>query len=129
MPTRSTYARASGNAWGWNCAAWLACPLELLTPGRKSIVASCSFGQALRTQDEVAEAVSVFASRAAVKLRRQGPATSHLSVFLQTNPFRKQNAQYMPKRGVALPVGTADTAKLIAATQAAFGAICRDGYR
>ncbi len=104
-------------------------PLELLTPDRKSIVASRSFGQALRTQDEVAEAVSAFASRAAVKLRRQGLATAHLSVFLQTNPFRKQDAQYMPTRGVTLPVATADTAKLIAAAQAALNAIWRDGYR
>lgn len=104
-------------------------PLELLTPDRKSIVASRSFGQALTTQDQVAEAVRAFASRAAVKLRRQGLTTAHLSVFLQTNPFRQQDAQYMPTRGVTLPVATADTAKLIAAAQAALRAIWRDGYR
>ena len=103
--------------------------LELLTPDRKSIVASRSFGRALRTEEEIAEAVSAFASRAAVKLRRQSLATAHLSVFLQTNPFRKQDAQYMPTRGVMLPVATADTAKLIAAALAALGAIWRDGYR
>lgn len=103
--------------------------LELLTPDRKSIVASRSFGQALRTEEEIAEAVCAFASRAAVKLRRQGLATAHLSVFLQTNPFRKQDAQYMPTRGVTLPVATADTSKLIAAALAALGAIWRDGYR
>lgn len=66
--------------------------------------------------------------RAAVKLRRQGIATSQPSVFLQTNPFRKRGARYMPTRGVTLPVVTADTAKQIAAAQATLGAIWRDGY-
>lgn len=102
-------------------------PLELLTPDRKSIVASRSFGRALTTHEEVAEAVSAFASRAASKLRRQSLATAHLSVFLKTNPFRAQDAQYMPTRGLTLPVATADTAKLIAAAQAALNAIWRDG--
>jgi DNA polymerase V len=69
----------------------------------------------LRTQEDIAEAVSAFASRAAAKLRRQGVATAHLSVFLQTNPFRKPDAQYMPTRGVILAVATADTGKLITA--------------
>lgn len=104
-------------------------PLELLAPDRKSIVASRSFGQALTAQDQVAEAVSAFASRAAIKLRRQGLATAHLSVFLQTNPFREQDAQYMPTQRVTLPVATSDTAKLIAAAHAALSAIWRDGYR
>jgi DNA polymerase V len=104
-------------------------PLELLAPDRKSIVASRSFGQALTLQDQVAEAVSAFASRAAIKLRRQGLATAHLSVFLETNPFREQDPQYMARRGVPLPVATADTAQLIAAAHRALGAIWRNGYR
>lgn len=104
-------------------------PLELLTPDRKSIVASRSFGQAIKLQADVEEAVSAFASRAAAKMRRQGLATAHLSVFLQTNPFREQDAQYMASRGVTLPVATADTAQLIAAARSALGAIWRDGYR
>ena len=103
--------------------------LELLIPDRKSIVASRSFGQAIKLQADVEEAVSAFASRAAAKMRRQGLATAHLSVFLQTNPFREQDPQYMATRGIRLPVATADTAELIAAAHHALGAIWRDGYR
>lgn len=104
-------------------------PLELLTPDRKSIVASRSFGQPIKQKADVEEAVSAFASRAAAKMRRQGLATAHLSVFLETNPFREQDPQYMAMRGVSLPVATADTAQLIAAAHRALGAIWRDGYR
>ncbi len=95
--------------------------LELLVPDRKSIVASRSFGQAIKLQADVEEAVSAFASRAAAKMRRQGLATAHLSVFLQTNPFREQDPQYMASRGVSLPVATADTAQLITAAHARAG--------
>ncbi len=102
-------------------------PLELLTPDRKSIVASRSFGQAIKRQADVEEAVSTFASRAAAKMPRQGLATAHLSVFLQTNPFREQGAQYMATRGISLPVATADTAQLIAAARSALVANWHDG--
>lgn len=104
-------------------------PLEMLTPDRKSIVASRSFGQAITQKEQVEEAVMAFASRAAIKLRRQGLAAGHLSVFIHTNPFQEQDPQYTVQRGVALPVATADTAKLIAAAQRVMGAIWRDGYR
>ena len=102
--------------------------LELLTPDRKSLVASRSFGQPLTAQADVAEAVGAFAARAAAKLRRQHLATAHLTLFLQTNPFRPQDPHYMPTQRVTLPVATADTAKLIAAAQAALAAVWRDGY-
>lgn len=104
-------------------------PLELLTPDRKSIVASRSFGQAVTDKADIEEAVMAFASRAAIKLRRQGLAAGHLSVFIHTNPFREQDPQYTVQRGIALPVATADTAKLITAAQRALGAIWRKGYR
>lgn len=104
-------------------------PLEVLTPDRKSIVTSRSFGQAIKTKAEVEEAVMAFASRAAVKLRRQKLAAGHLSVFIHTNPFREQDPQYTVQRGVALPVATADTGRLISAAQSVLRTIWRNGYR
>lgn len=104
-------------------------PLELLTPDRKSIIFSRSFGRPITERAEVEEAVGAFTSRAAAKMRRQGLATAHISVFVETNPFRERDPQYRASRGVTLPVATADTARLIKAAQTALAAIWRDGYR
>jgi len=49
-------------------------------------------------------------------------------VFVQTNPFRPQDAQYARERMLALPVATADTGTIIAAAQRALGAIWRPGF-
>lgn len=62
-------------------------------------------------------------------MRRQGLASAHVTVFVETNPFREQDRQYRASRSVTLPVATADTAKLIGAPERALGAIWRDGYR
>jgi DNA polymerase V len=62
-------------------------PIELVTPDRKSIVSSRSFGRLIKTKPEVEEAVATFSARAAAKMRRQRLATAHLAVFIETNPF------------------------------------------
>ena len=50
--------------------------LEEAPPDRKSIMASRSFGRAVETRAELEEAVATHASRAAEKLRGQGPAAN-----------------------------------------------------
>ena len=104
-------------------------PIELLTPGRKSIVSSRSFGRLITARAEVEKAVAAFASRAAAKMRRQGLACGSLAVFVETNPFREQDPQYRASQGVTLPVATADTAKLIAAAQRGLARVWRQGFR
>ncbi len=63
-------------------------PLDMLPSARKGICVSRSFGKALKTRDEIAEALSHFASRAAEKLREDNRLTRDLTVFLQTNRFQ-----------------------------------------
>lgn len=63
-------------------------PLGMLPSARKGICVSRSFGRALRSRDEIAEALSHFASRAAEKLREDNRLTRDLSIFLQTNRFQ-----------------------------------------
>jgi DNA polymerase V len=75
------------------------------------------------------EAVSAYATRAAEKMRRQHLATASLVVFVETNSFRPQDAQYHASKLVQLPVATADTGTLIAAAMRAVSAIWRGGYR
>jgi DNA polymerase V len=103
--------------------------LERVTPDRKSIMASRSFGRPVTTLAELREAVASYAARAAEKLRRQHLATAHLTVFIETNRFKPDDAQHYAARPVRLPVATSDSGKLIGAALAGLASIWRDGYR
>jgi DNA polymerase V len=103
--------------------------LERVTPDRKSIMASRSFGRPVTTQPELREALASYTARAAEKLRRQHLATAHLMVFIETNRFKAEDAQHYAARAVHLPVATSDSGKLIGAALAGLAAIWRDGYR
>lgn len=54
---------------------------------KKEIAATRSFGQAITELVELIEAVSEFAGRAAVKLRRQGSLANQVLCFARTSPF------------------------------------------
>jgi DNA polymerase V len=104
-------------------------PFEEVVPDRKNIMCSRSFGKSVQTRAEMEEAVSTYAARAAEKMRRQKLAAPSLMVFLETNSFRPQDAQYHPSQTVTLPVPSADTAKIIRAALSGLAVIWRDGYR
>jgi hypothetical protein len=97
--------------------------LEELTPDRKSLIASRSFGKAVETRRGLEEAVSVYTARAAEKMRRQNLATASIAAWIQTNNFKPNEKQYSASKAVRLPVATADTGKLIAAATAGLGVI------
>jgi DNA polymerase V len=103
--------------------------LEEVTPDRKSLVASRSFGRPVETRHELEQAVSVYTARAAEKMRRQNLATASIAVWVQTNSFKPDERQYSASKAVRLPVATADTGKLIAAATAGLGIIFKQGYR
>jgi DNA polymerase V len=90
--------------------------LEEVSPDRKSLIASRSFGQAVETRRGLEEAVSVYTARAAEKMRRQDLATASLTVWIETNSFKPEQRQY-------------NAGKLIAAAMAALGIIFKPGYR
>jgi DNA polymerase V len=116
--------RISAELGGLSCLE-----LEEAAPDKKSIVASRSFGQPVTTIDEMREAITTYASRSAEKMRRQELATANLIVFVETNPFKKQDKQYRASQGVQLPIATSDTGKITAAAQRALTAIWKNGYR
>ena len=89
--------------------------LEEDSPDSKTICTSRSFGRAVEGFDELAEALTVYVSRAAEKMRRQGLATPAVIVMLTTNKHRPEDAQYYATRHVKLTIATADTARLIRA--------------
>jgi DNA polymerase V len=86
--------------------------LEQVTPDRKSIMASRSFGRPVAARHELAEAVAVYVARAAERMRRQHLATANLVVFVETNRFKPSDPQYTGSKAVQLPVASADTGTL-----------------
>jgi DNA polymerase V len=75
------------------------------------------------------EAVARYVARAAEKMRRQGLATAHLSVFVETNRFKPNDPQYNVTRSIRLPVASADTGTLSKAANRVIRAIYRSGFR
>jgi len=68
--------------------------LETVTPTKKNICTSRSFGQMLSDYETVAEAVANHAASCSAKLRAQKSAAGVVQVFIHTNGFRKDLAQY-----------------------------------
>ncbi len=61
--------------------------LEQCPPAKKSVTCSRSFGAAVESIGELREAVAVYASRAAERMRRHGMAASVVTVFVNTGRF------------------------------------------
>jgi DNA polymerase V len=63
-------------------------PLEEAPPPKKSVTCSRSFGRSVTSQVELREALALYVSRAAEKLRKGGLAAGVVQVFIQTSRFR-----------------------------------------
>lgn len=103
--------------------------LEQASPDAKTICTSRSFGRAVETFDELAEALTAYTSYAAQKLRKQGLATASVVVMVTTNKHKPEDAQYYATRPVWLTIGTSDTARLLRAALWGLKGIYRPGLR
>ena len=95
---------------------------------KKSITCSRSFGHPVTDLPELKEAVAAFTSRGGEKLRQQQACAQSLQVFLATNYFQKEKAQYFPGITIKLPAATASTATLLKYAMDALKRIYRQGY-
>ncbi len=96
---------------------------------KKGIVTSRSFGKPLEDEEAMCEAVAAYAARAAVKLRRQKSVVSCMTIFIITNPFRKEQPQYANSASWNIEPPTADTPQLIAIAKKLLRKIYRPGYK
>jgi DNA polymerase V len=103
--------------------------LEEVTPPRKAIVSSRSFGTAVMTEAELGESISTYAARAGEKLRSQNSLCGAIHVFVQTNRFREKDEQYF--NGVTIPLvePSADNRILAGAALHGLAMIFRDGFK
>ncbi|MDT1894259.1 DNA polymerase V subunit UmuC, partial [Acinetobacter baumannii] len=63
--------------------------LEDAPPPKQQIICSRSFGQRITTYESMRQAICQYAERAAEKLRQERQYCGHLSVFIKTSPFSK----------------------------------------
>jgi DNA polymerase V len=87
--------------------------LEEIAPPRKQILSSRSFGQPVRDYNSLAEAITLYMSRAAEKLRAQDSLAGLLHVYIRTNPHKPDNPQYANGMTISLPSPTDDTLQLV----------------
>ncbi len=103
--------------------------LEDVTPAKKQIISSRSFGERIIDKQVMSEAVASYVSRAAEKLRLQKQFSRSLTVFIRTNPFSDKEPYYSNSATYKFPIPTNDTRDLLKQARLLLGIIWRDGYR
>lgn len=118
-----TVARTALELRGISCL-----PLAAMRAKKQQICVSRSFGREITTLAEMKEAVAHYTTRAGEKLRANGTLARTLTVFVTTNGFRADRAQYHKSATVKLPRATAYTPEIIAQAHALLAKIWQPGY-
>jgi DNA polymerase V len=103
-------------------------PVEKCPQGRKSVTCSRSFGMLVESQEELREAVAVYMTKAAERLRRSRLAAGVVTVFITTGRFGT-DPQYSNSATSELAYSTDSTEELLAWALKGLGQIYRAGYR
>lgn len=102
--------------------------LEHAPSPQQAILCSRSFGRDVRRHEDLAEAVALFASRVAVRLRRQHSLAGWIQVFTGSNRFR-EGAQYAAAPSRELSPPTAHTPTLVQIALDLLAGVYRPGFR
>lgn len=101
--------------------------LEEVAPAKKEIMSSRSFGYKVRDLQSLQEAVTLYISKAAEKLRKQQSFAGAVRVFITTSPFG-DSAKYANSMTIALPSPTDDTIQLTSTALWILKRIYKHGY-
>jgi len=96
---------------------------------RQTICTSHCFKEMVTSLDALKASVATFAGSCANKLRAQGCVASCVSVFIGSNPFREDLAQYCNGSSVRLPVASCDTIEIAKAAMDILESVYRPGIR
>jgi DNA polymerase V len=94
----------------------------------KNICTSRSFGTPQTSLEGLSEAVSTFAAKVGEKLRAEGSCAVTLTVFLETNKHRTDQAQYNNATTLNLPVAACNAHELVRYALHGLRAIYRPGH-
>lgn len=119
-----TLARTQRELQGISCSE-----LQESEPDRQQIVVSRSFGREVTTIEDLQQAVATFAQRACEKLRARSLQAGGVWVWMNTNPFKREAAQYHPSKAFNFIGPTSDTREVLMVASALAKAMHRPGYR
>jgi len=101
--------------------------IENHTPDKQTTAVTRSFGKMLTSFEELREAILTFTARASEKLRKADLVSGKISVFIRTNPYKKEIIQYSNSASVDLHPYSNDTREIQKAGLIALEKIYRDG--
>ena len=99
--------------------------LEETRPAKKSIMTSRSFKHDVDSFKVLNEALTNFSSLCAYKLRKQKTRANKLSVFIQTNRFKKNSISHNGYLEIEFPTATNDSIEIIKSTHKILARIYR----
>ncbi len=103
--------------------------LELDTPSpKKSIAVTRSFMEMLTQKEQVRERVETFGMYCSERLRKQNTCCKMVTVFVQTNRFRKDLPEYRNAKTQILPNPTNSSILIGRVVNELFEAIYREGF-
>ncbi len=102
--------------------------LETAPPAKQQILYSRTFGQRMSDFDALNEIITVFASRAHLKLRQEKAVCTVITVFIMTNRMREQDPQLSKSHSITLSVDTDDLIQIAHAARKALAKIYKKGY-
>ncbi len=102
--------------------------MEEITPPRKQILSSRSFGVPVYDLASLSQSISLYMSRAAEKLRRQESYAGSLYVYIRTSPFKPDEPFYSNGMTIPLPTPTDDTRKLVSIALWVLRRLYKPGY-
>ena len=103
--------------------------MEEISPPRKQIINSRSFGTSVTDLKSLEESVALYTSLAAEKLRGQKSCAGSVQVYILTNHFSETDPHYSNSITISLPTPTNDTLCLTRAATGGVRAIFRPGFR
>lgn len=101
--------------------------IEEVSPAKKSIVSSRSFGNPIVSKDIISEALAHHGGRIAYKLRQQKSVASHIYIFIKTNRFSKSVPYTSLSQHIPLPFPTHDTSLILKAIQKGLLQVFKNG--
>ena len=103
-------------------------PWEELKPVRKNICTSRSFGSRLSDKIAIGEAMANHAATCAAKLREDKTCCRRVQVFIQTNPHKTEEPQYLRSIDMVLERASNHNAEIIKAAILGLDHIFKPGY-
>ncbi|MFV8869748.1 translesion error-prone DNA polymerase V subunit UmuC [Serratia fonticola] len=103
--------------------------LEEFAPTKQQIISSRSFGERITEYEHMHQAICLYATRAAEKLRAERQYCRLVSAWIKTSPFATHEAYYGNSASVKLNTPTQDTRDIIAAAMRCLDAIWQPGHR